>query len=121
MGFTDWMSVLVAGTLLISGNVVILMLLAEPDVVKLLVTTGGKLPTVKFKVELLIEMLPIGAAAVPIEPATEVRVMVPLVRLIELVPPPLMIVFADTVPPTFIIPLARMGVVPPGNSNPRTS
>src|SRR3954468_2968390 len=86
------------------------MMLADPEGVRLLVATGGKLPMARFRVESESVIVVIGVATVPIEPATEVRLRRLLVRRMELVtPPPLRMAFAATVPPfTVKMPVGRL-------------
>src|SRR5438045_2961133 len=86
------------------------MVLAEPETVKLLVTTGGKPPIARFSVESLMARLLIGAESVPMAPETEVRLRVALVKVIVLVtPPPLRIAPADTdASRTFKMPVGRV-------------
>ena len=71
---------LVEGTEPIGGSAVTLMVLGEPEMVRLLTTTGGKAPTARFRAELVTPRLLMGAESVPMEPATEVRLRVELVE-----------------------------------------
>src|SRR5580765_4892789 len=98
-----------------SGKAVMLMAFV-PEITRLLVATGGRLPMARFRVELVIASVLIGATVVPMKPATEVRLRAALVRLIELlIPPPLAMLLAATVPLfTFKVPVGRvLRAVPP--------
>src|SRR5438067_2246053 len=104
------------------GRALMLMVLAAPEIVRLLVTTGGNPPIARFSVELVIARLLIGAETVPIEPATEVRLSVALVKVIVLVtPPPLRIALAETdASRTFRMPVGRVCKLGAPSHCPRT-
>src|SRR6267142_2249948 len=103
----------VVGKVVIKGKEARLMILVvlPPEIAKLVVLTGAtpKLATASCSVELLIVMLPIGADAVPTTPLALVMMMGPPTTVMELVPPPCVMVAAFTVPlMMFKVPFARV-------------